>query len=286
MFRIKTVESVGRESLQAATLLDTKQDITGVQLVEMLERVSGNSMRDPSHSWRYASLMSLRRQALARAPLQPEPFWLSPQLKRWNSNPCSSMVFVHGSFSSRFKVKDFSVALIRKLKQMRTPVLWAFPQDGSNARVRSINILQSLILQAIRLSEASDRTRTNIQAVHRLTDANTEGDWMDILFEILSGLPIVYIVFDASIPISSSQDFSWPFLISSFCQKLSKTTVVKVLFASYGQVQPAYQPRHFSGDPTEIIVRVDSRESGPTRHPRQSQSAWSTRRPPHIVSFR
>jgi hypothetical protein len=248
-------------SLPSSGPLTTSKAITGVQIVEMLERLADKRATDHFQALRHASLIANRQRALNRTALQPDPFWFSPKLQTWATDPHSSTVFVHGSFASRFKLRDFEVALIQMLKRTKKFVLWVLPDRDRNKPVGPIHAIQSLVLQATLLNESLGRIERSVQAISRLNRTSTEEDWMDVLFDMLIGLPIVYIVFNINSVTDRGNRLSWPGLVQSLTQKHTEAPVVKILFSGYGDVQSLASQLASCGTDQNEVIRIDNKRS-------------------------
>ncbi|KIW17804.1 hypothetical protein PV08_04999 [Exophiala spinifera] len=273
-------EAESRRGLHSAALLNTKQVVTTTQLVQMIGQVSGGPLKDPLQVLHQASLLYVRRQAVRGASLLPEAFWSSPQLQTWASAPSSSVVFCHSSVASRFKLKDFSVNLVQTLTRLDKPTLWIFAHRNPTDGTRPIHNMYSLILQAIKLCERFGKTETWLRAMSRITTETSQDECVDILFEILSKLPPVYIVFEInSIDAAScGPDPWWPCLVSSFLRQLPKVKAVKVLFSSYGRTSPTCQLKGHDIVSDGCLIQVDCKKRGRLPPRRQDQVVLSPRK--------
>lgn len=269
-----------RQALHSSVLFDTNYRVDSLQIVQMLEHAAGSSTTDPEAVYRSSLFLCKRYHARSR---KPETFWLSEKLRDWDGADHSCFVFVKGSFVSRFKAKSFSVSLIQTLREAPVHVLWVLPEPNpkSLAEIRPVDLVKSLVLQAMRINKNFQTTKACNQISCQLNNQSTELEWMEVLFAILSGLSTVYIVFDveslAQRPTRTDTGLSWPGLFSSFFKTLASQgirTVVKVLFVSYGCA--GCMPDSFVSQ--NITVRIDAPSRLAARQALSRQSQFSSPR--------
>jgi len=272
------MDIVNTQALHSSALLDTNQRVFDLQIAQMLEHAAGGVTIDPELNLRFSLFM---RNARRSQKNHPEGFWFSPKLKRWNDEKRSSVVLVRGSFATRFKAMDFSVAVVEALRSASAQVLWVLPERHSehDTQIHAVDLIKSLALQAMRINKDFQTSKACALTCARVQGAASETDWLDILFELLSGLSNVYIVFDVESlrhdDLMTEEEFSWPLAFMSFFSKIASrgsNAVIKVLIISYGHARYTKMPNELR--PQDITVIINP----PRAVPKQSRGAQLTLR--------
>ena len=241
--------------------LDTNQRVFDLQLSNMLTFTTGSSILDPETSFRSGLLK--RNKHKLRFGRQPT-FWQSPKLKLWTDSDVSALVIVTGPYSLREKAKDFGINVIEAVRSTATPVLWVLPKHDQSiaGRITTVDILKSLVQQAMRLNRVFQSERACALSCARIQSAVQESEWFDILGSTLAGLQLVYIVFDIGTLgrtiLALSDEFSWPLAFFSLFQTLASRasqTRLKIVLISYGETQFLQMPG--IDTPQELIVNID-----------------------------
>ena len=241
--------------------LDTNQRVFDLQLSNMLTFTTGSPILDPETSYRYG-LLKRNRHKLRFS--RPQSFWQSPKLKLWTNSDSSALVIVTGPYSLREKAKDFGINVIEAVRSTATPVLWVLPHHNQSiaGRITTVDILKSLVQQAMRLNRVFQSERACALSCARIQSAVQESEWLDILGFALAGLRLVYIVFDIGTlgrtVLALSDDFSWPLAFIALFQTLAfraSQTVLKIVLIGYGETQFLQMPGIDA--PQEFFVNID-----------------------------
>jgi len=174
-----------------------------------------------------------------------QPFWLGRQIQDRMSEQASALVMVKGSYTNRLKVRGFCVNITDLLQNSKVPGAWALTtieQNTSNVEPPSeIDLLKDTTCQILRLNSTLRNQRSLALSCTHFTNAQTEGEWLDLLSSVLVGLPQIYIVIDveavSSLYKNAQQASSWPLAFLDVFEKASERglkTVVKVVLISYG----------------------------------------------------
>jgi hypothetical protein len=258
----RLTQILSNQALQSSALLDTNQRLFDLQIAQMLEFATKSPTIDPEANLAFGTFMRNRRRLLHNVPNE---VWHSPKFQNWSECCSSSVVLVKGSFASRFIARDFGVTVVEALRASSKYVLFILQdqQRERKSQTTAVDLIKSLVFQAIRINENFRTTKACTVTCARVGSATTESDWMDILLALLSGLPVVYIVFDVEslsqhLPVREN-DFSWPLAFFSLFQKLASrgcTTVVKVLLISYGNAKYIQMPADIR--PQDVTVMVNA----------------------------
>ena len=241
--------------------LDTNQRVFDLQLSNMLTFTTASPILDPETCYRYG-LLKRNRHKLRFS--RPQTFWQSPKLKLWTNSDASALVIVTGPYSLREKAKDFGINVIEAVRSTATPVLWVLPHHNQNiaGRITTVDILKSLVQQAMRLNRVFQSERACALSCARIQSAVQESEWFDILGSTLAGLRLVYIVFDIGTlgrtVLALSDDFSWPLAFIALFQTLASRasqTVLKIVLIGYGETQFLQMPGIDA--PQDFIVNID-----------------------------
>jgi hypothetical protein len=253
---------LSNQALQSSALLDTNQRVFDLQIAQMLDFAAKSPTVEPEICLSFGIFMRNRRRLLQGVPNE---LWQSSKLLNWTKPGSCSIVLVKGSFASRFKARDFGVTIVEALRAASKHVLFILqdPQGDRKSQTTVTDLIKSLVFQAMRINEDFQTTKACTVTCARVRSATTESDWMDILLAVLSGLPIVYIIFDVE-TISHHQealdkDFAWPVAFVSLFQNLASRgskTAIKVLFISYGHAKYTQMPTGVR--PRDVTVMIDA----------------------------
>lgn len=119
--------------------------------------------------------------------------------------------------------------------------MWALKTPTQTDNTTTIDIIKSLILQAININSTL-HTESNLSSRLRIyLSAKTEADWLVLLGSVLEDIPLLYIIIDIQLLSTSASELSsgffWPTGISRLFKELSdrnSKTVVRVMMFSYG----------------------------------------------------
>lgn len=243
--------------------VNTCQRIFDLQLSQMLTIAANSSLQDPEISYRYGIL---RRNHIMQRASRSLPFLDSPKLKRWATSEESSLIVVKGPYSMRDQIRIIGINLIEAVQNAYIPIFWVLPntiQSGAEA-ITSIDVLKSLVQQAIRINKNFQNESTCALSCSRMQSAVRESDWFDILGSTFEGLSQIYIVFDTIIlgrdGLTLSDNFSWFLAFHSFLERLKargSRSVIRLIFLSYCETKHmdlngVYQPEDFT-------VKIDPR---------------------------
>ena len=202
---------------------------------------SGTCTLDPAKALQYCAMRC--NQRLVRSKSKAQPFWLSSKFQTWKDSQISALVVFKGNYTSRFEVKDFGVNIIKLMRDSKLPVIWILKATDQNALEAPsvIDVLKNLTSQALCLNPTLRNERSFSLSCAKFQTAETETEWLDLLFSVLEGIPLIYIVVDVEAvgPYYSGLDcsFAWPSAFLEVFQRSAERqlkTVVKVILMSYG----------------------------------------------------
>ncbi|KAF3105378.1 hypothetical protein TWF102_002300 [Orbilia oligospora] len=161
-------------------------------------------------------------------------------LRGWVTVDTSSTMVIKGAgIRVPTQCRDFGADLIHCAKRPTIPLIWALeaaPGNDDRDRILSaVDLLKYLVFQILKLN--SNTMPRNVNASIFRT-ASTEAEWFSLLTALLSTLPRVIIVVDASlIGERLSDDISW---IDAFVRVFedlriirNSTTIVKVVLLNF-----------------------------------------------------
>ena len=267
---------------QMTTLISEQASINhrvfDLQLSQMLTIALNSSMQDPEISYRYGILR--RNRSMQRAS-RSFPFLDSSKLKSWTTSEDSSLIVVKGPYSIRDQIRIFGIDLIEAARSAQIPILWVLPstiQRGAKA-ITSIDVLKSLVQQAIRINRYFQNESTCALSCSRMQSAVHESDWFDILGSTLEGIQQIYIVFDTNIlgrnGLTLSDNFSWFFAFQSFLERLKARgnhSVIKLIFISYCETK--HVDLNGIDQPENFTVKIDPRSHTVARERRRRKSRF------------
>lgn len=204
-------------------------------------------------SFRHRLRIQKRRRMQRRTDI-PQAFWRSPSLQSFSNLQISSLILIRGSFRSRLSLRDAAVIVTEELQQRNTPVLWAVrtgKEDSPLHRVSPMQVVKSLVAQALCLNSSSQLEKPMASSCARLQTASTDAEWFQLLGSALEALQReVYIMLDLDLldwpseeELIEAEIFS-PFF--NLFQELSSRGLgktVKVMVFTYRQCSPQNVPR-------------------------------------------
>ncbi|TGO11335.1 hypothetical protein BTUL_0112g00250 [Botrytis tulipae] len=278
------IAMVTAQTLNSSAQVSMQQQLSQLQLMDFINYLSLNVTLDPTKSLQmyfFARKRQHARQADGSA------FWLAPKMQNWNSSIASSLMMVKGSHRLRNDMKKFSADAIQLLRESNIPVIWALktsePQTPTSiGNTTTIDIIKSLILQAINLNPSLHTEPSLCSRSQMYLSAKTEADWLVLLASVLKGIPLLYIIIDIQLlftPTSeSSIGFSWPTGIFELCKELSdrdSKTVVRVLMLSHGS--SFFAQEDMRGYSRDILV-VGNRKQAAKEMKRRSRKEGKVQR--------
>ncbi|KAF3228106.1 hypothetical protein TWF192_007917 [Orbilia oligospora] len=224
-------------SMKTLLVDEISPGIRDLQLSSALDFVSRTRYIDPEASLRYCKLLSNRRSEPRRYLVDAQ--FLST-LRGWVTvNTSSTMVIKGAGIRVPAQCRDFGADLIHCAKRPTIPLIWALeaaPGNDDRERISSaVDLLKYLVFQILKLN--SNIMPRNVNA-SILRTASTEAEWFNLLTALLSTLPRVIIVVDASlIGERFSDDISW---IDAFVRVFedlriirNSATIVKVVLLNF-----------------------------------------------------
>ena len=222
------------QSLKASTLLECRQALSDVQLMQALSLVSSSFSVDYKSSLQ-ASLLIRDKHRLSSNRPKCAPVWMSSELHAWNTSQHSSLITLRATFKNRFHIRDFCTNVIEQLLNAHIAVLWVLkPREQAHHCVSEV--LKSLVHQALGLDHASHTDTTFSFQLRRFLDAHFENDYVNLLCSVLQQFKLVYIIIEAGAMEPAGASQCWEHL-RELSQKLCKqgaATVVKIMALSYG----------------------------------------------------
>lgn len=234
---------VTAQTLNSSAQVSMQQQLSQLQLMSFINNLSLNVTLDPTKSLQMY-FFARKRQDARQA--DGSAFWLASKMQNWNSSIASSLLMIKGSHRLRNDMKKFSADAIQLLRESNIPVIWALKTSESQtptpiANTTTIDIIKSLILQAINLNPSLHTEPSLCSRSQMYHSAKTEADWLVLLASVLKGIPLLYIIIDIQLLFTSTSEssngFSWPTGIFALFKELSdrdSKTVVRVLMLSYG----------------------------------------------------
>ncbi|KAI9652431.1 MAG: hypothetical protein M1831_006774 [Alyxoria varia] len=223
-------------SLSSVTI-DTNQRVSDLQLSNIIQAIASPNSLDPLKSLHYLTFMTHRCRPRGKLS-NVTPFWNSPKLAAWTNSNDSALVVVKGGYAFRESFKQFQVNTIQLLRDECIPTLWVLKSQELNGPngFSGIDILKNLVSQALKLNTKFHEERLMSLNCSRVQSASTESEWVEILGAVLCGIPLVYIVIDATVLGDAfrhpTQEFQLPRTFGQLFQVLrsrAQGTIVKVL---------------------------------------------------------
>lgn len=231
------------QAINASARIELRQDLSEIQLGQLLGLISTSTLLDPIKSLQTAMFMRNRRSK--RDKMKKPSFLKNRRLNDWNTTRRSDLAILQGTRRLRFEIKDFCSSSISQLQQKKTPVIWALKAIESAETLgnmtSTIDLLKYLISQALYINKAIHTDAAVTPRLKAYWGAQTESDWFNLLASVLQGIPLLYIVVDIELLNTSLPDitdgFSWAGSFRSlFAEFLERniTTILKVVLVSYG----------------------------------------------------
>jgi hypothetical protein len=231
------------QAINASARIELRQDLSDIQVGQLLSLISNSALLDPIKSLQAALFMRNRR--CQRGKNRGPSFLNIKKLNDWNSIGRSELVILQGTRRLRFEIKDFCSGSITLLRQKKTPVIWALKAIESHETpgnmTSTIDLLKYLISQALHLNRTIHTDAAVTPRLMSYWGAQTESDWFNVLASVLQGIPLLYIIVDIellhpSLPVIT-EGFSWPAsfrsLFAGFIERNIRT-ILKVALVSYG----------------------------------------------------
>ncbi|TVY33898.1 hypothetical protein LSUB1_G007503, partial [Lachnellula subtilissima] len=231
------------QAINASARIELRQDLSDIQVAQLLSLISNSALPDPIKSLQAALFMRSRRHQRER---NGGPSFLNnKKLTDWNAIGRSELVILQGTRRLRFEIKDFCSGSITLLRQKQTPVIWALKAIESHETpgnmTSTIDLLKYLISQALGLNRAIHTDAAVTPRLKSYWEAQTESDWFKVLASVLEGIALIYIIIDVellhpSLP-AITEGFNWPAsfhsLFAGFIERNIKT-ILKVALVGYG----------------------------------------------------
>lgn len=212
-----------------------------------MQSLATSCLQDPIKSYQHC--LSMRRQRSRATQIRKRnPLAKSPKLREWANSCQSGLRILKGTLASRFITKDTSVDLLELLQGAEIPAIWVLRTtpdiSSANGTASPIDVIKSLIFQAIRLNTNLQNERSITLSCMRFHAALGEEDWFDLLGSVLAGITsTMYMIVDLEsldsnlAPLSAS--FSWQRAFLRLLQELEHRGCkvnLKILLVAYGSV--------------------------------------------------
>ena len=222
------------QSIKATALLDCRQALFDIQATQLLTLVSSQCSVDHK-AMLEASLLIRDRHRLGSNKAGCPPFWTSSELHEWNVGRQSSSITIRAYFRNRFYIRDFCTNIIQQLRNADIAVLWIL-KSKEQACFSVIDVLKSLIHQALTLGSLSSTDSKYSSQMHQFLNSHSDKDYANLLASTLERFGLVYVIVEAGAmdPISGSRCQEHLQDISRRLSKLIAATVVKIMIFSYG----------------------------------------------------
>lgn len=234
--------SVADKALKATAMIELRQQMSEVQLGQLIAHIAVVTLPDPIKAFR-ASLSLNKRQVRS---LDGPQFWLEPKTQQWNRCSKSSLVMINGTRKVRHHLQYLCAKSIALLLETEIPVIWglrALVDNGKTSnQVSTVDLLKYLISQAIRTNKTIHSDAALAPRIGAYIGAKTEEEWITVLLSVLQGIPLLYIILDLEVLSRSlqgpEQDF-WPGAFLRLFSELSRRgtgTILRVALVSYGSL--------------------------------------------------
>lgn len=282
ILEMKASKAADRVLGESATM-KLHQQISEVQLVQLLDQIKVTQMPDPAKAFQASLFWTRKRRANKPSTARGPAFWLTDKVLRWNQSSTSSLVAFNGTRNMKFHLQGFCAQSIAMLRDAKIPVIWALktmvPEGRTADAVSSIDLLKYLVSQAIAVNKSIHTDAALAPSFKSYIGAQTEGEWVSILGSVLQGIPYLYIIIDIEVLsrtlASPAQDF-WPAIFFQIFAELSSRgskTVVRVALVSYSS---SLSKRFLGANYEDCIVTVGRARQAQTLHtrlPRRGKSA-------------
>lgn len=222
------------QSIKATALLDCRQALFDIQATQLLTLVSSQCSVDHKAMLK-ASLLIRDRHRLGSNKAGCPPFWTSPEVHEWNVGRQSSSITIRAYFRNRFYIRDFCTNIIQQLRNADIAVLWIF-KSKEQACFSVIEVLKSLIHQALTLGSLSSTDSKHSSQMHQFLHAHSDKEYTNFLASTLERFGLVYVIVEAGAMDSVSGPRCRDHLqeISRRLSELGAATVVKIMLFGYG----------------------------------------------------
>ncbi|CAI9636955.1 unnamed protein product [Alternaria burnsii] len=233
---------INHQAINSSSLVDTNQKVSDLQFSEMVRIAAELSSFDPLESYNQAVIVRNLRQRNQRVNVS-SAFWQSPTLKKFAECPKSSLMLIKGTFQERGALRDAAVRVTEELKNLNITTIWAVRaqiSDRATDTPNPLDILKSLVAQALTISGSAHSQKSTALSCTRLRTAATAKEWLEILGAALAEVcREIYMVLELDMLISSlSAPSSADEIIALFNNLLEKLTnrgkksIVKVLIVT------------------------------------------------------
>lgn len=261
--------------INSSARIELRQQLTSIQVTQFVDLLSKTPLLDPLKSLESSIFLRKRRRHLS-VPYDRR-FWFTTEMQNWNQGHASSFVMIDGTWKLRHIVRDFCTDSIMSLQEAKTPVIWALkPADFSRQadnHVWSIDILKTLIAQAIRLNLTIQTDSELSPRIRACNTAMTYEEWLQILASVLQNIPYIYMFIDLELvshPMDDSKR-SWPRATQRVLAELSQRgcgCIIKVALISYGS--HVFTTSAIGGDAPPVVRVTDNcSRQGSARYSKQ-----------------
>jgi hypothetical protein len=201
--------------------------------MERVARYLACNPYDPKQAFDLATTTRQRRRA--RGGSIPPGVWASQQLRDWLSDPGSALLQLRGSVFRAEQSRDLASDLIQLVQTTSLPVIWYLSNASPTgwARVSVINVLRSLIEQAMSQHPPAQGSREWNLNDMQFQNCKTDKDWLRLFVAVIHHIPKLVIVIDAHQEASDNLlDVMREFWDEMKDQNI--TTIVKILVLTYG----------------------------------------------------
>ncbi|KAM0302189.1 hypothetical protein ACHAO8_011597 [Botrytis cinerea] len=188
------------------------------------------------------------KQLLASGTLAPTRYYsknLLSRLQLWADSLQSGIICLKGTVLARGISQGLAIELVESLRGKGAPVIWALNsrlKQYKPSPLTTVEILKHLALQIFQINPQIQRT--NPVATATLYTARNEEEWFGVIAEALSGMQLLFIVFDLDLLDSTDgSGFDWPQAFTEFFERLRSKrceTILRISFISckYASLSP------------------------------------------------
>lgn len=227
------------QSVNASARIEFRNTLTEIQLTQALAIISSHCNIDHKSNLRASIFLRDRHRFTFRS--KNACFWTSPKLRDWNSSSVSSTILLKATFRERLEVRDFCTNVIEQLFDSRVATLWILRDRVQDYSL--IEVLKSLILQALSLDYSSHTDVAFSFQLRKFLDARSDMDFLNLLGDILQHFKLVHIIADAEAmsPDAGAQCRVYLHRLSQRLSERGAQTVVKIIVSSCGPGQQSAQ---------------------------------------------
>ena len=188
----------------------------------------------------------------------PDDKDLYSELKNWAGGSGPPTLVLHAQPRAQESVRIIITAAVTALKDRGLPVIWYLADSTTDADTQPIEILKTLVLQAIELSpEQLVQAEPDNLNPDKLSDSHSRDEWLSLLVLILRRLETCFMVLEAE---DVARKPGGPEVLQSLLDDLAHRLEdhppsVKLLLVSYTNEPPAA-----TGDPRKTIMRSIGRD--------------------------